>query len=60
MSLVSSACWKAVSAAPTAQRTIVARYAAGEVSLADLADEYSVSRTTVHRVLHRKRPTPTT
>ncbi len=45
---------------PTAQRTIVARYATGEVSLTDLADEYSVSRTTIHRVLHRQRPTPTT
>ncbi len=44
---------------PTAQRTITARYATGDVSLADLADEYSVSRTTIHRVLHR-RPTPTT
>ena len=44
---------------PTAQRTIAARSATGEVSLADLADEYSVSRTTIHRVLHR-RPTLTT
>lgn len=37
---------------PSAQRTIRARYATGEVSLADLADEYSVGRSTVHRIVH--------
>lgn len=37
----------------SAQRTIRRRYAAGEVSLADLAEEYSVGRSTIHRVLHR-------
>lgn len=41
---------------PTAQRSIAARYALGQVSLADLAEEYSVSRTTIHRVItaHRR------
>ena len=29
------------------------RYATGEVSLADLAEEYSVGRSTIHRVIHR-------
>ncbi|MEV4116942.1 hypothetical protein AB0J64_55685, partial [Nonomuraea sp. NPDC049695] len=28
------------------------RYAEGEVSLADLATEYSVGRSTVHRIIH--------
>jgi DNA invertase Pin-like site-specific DNA recombinase len=37
---------------PAAQRTIRRRYADGEASLADLADEYSVGRSTIHRVIH--------
>lgn len=45
---------------PAAQRTITTRYATGDVSLAELAEEYSVSRTTIHRVLHRQPSTPTT
>jgi hypothetical protein len=28
------------------------RYAEGEVSLADLATDYSVRRSTIHRILH--------
>lgn len=28
------------------------RYAEGEVSLADLATEYSVGRSTIHRIIH--------
>ncbi|MEU4674841.1 helix-turn-helix domain-containing protein [Amycolatopsis sp. NPDC023774] len=39
--------------ARVAQRSIRRRYAAGEVSLADLAEEYSVGRSTIHRVIHR-------
>jgi hypothetical protein len=39
--------------AESAQRSIRRRYAAGEVSLADLATEYSVGRSTIHRVIHR-------
>jgi DNA invertase Pin-like site-specific DNA recombinase len=38
---------------PSAARTIRRRYAEGEVSLADLAEEYSVGRSTVHRIIHR-------
>jgi DNA invertase Pin-like site-specific DNA recombinase len=37
----------------SAQRSIRRRHAAGEVSLADLAEEYSVGRSTIHRVIHR-------
>jgi DNA invertase Pin-like site-specific DNA recombinase len=33
----------------SAQRSIRRRYATGEVSLADLAAEYSVGRSTIHR-----------
>jgi DNA invertase Pin-like site-specific DNA recombinase len=40
----------------SAQRSIRRRYDAGEVSLADLAEEYSVGRSTVHRVIHRQDP----
>jgi DNA invertase Pin-like site-specific DNA recombinase len=35
-----------------AQRSIRRRYAAGEVSLADLATECSVGRPTIHRIIH--------
>lgn len=35
-----------------ARRSIRRRYAEGEVSLADLATEYSVERSTIHRVVH--------
>jgi DNA invertase Pin-like site-specific DNA recombinase len=38
---------------PAAHRSIRRRYATGDVSLADLAEEYSVSRSTIHRVIHR-------
>lgn len=38
----------------SAQRTIRRRYATGEVSLADLAEEYSVGRSTIHRVIQRQ------
>jgi len=41
---------------PSAARTIRRRYAAGEVSLADLAEEYSVGRSTIHRIIHRPEP----
>jgi len=41
---------------PTAARTIRRRYAAGEASLADLAEEYSVGRSTIHRIIHRPEP----
>jgi DNA invertase Pin-like site-specific DNA recombinase len=34
---------------PSAARAIRRRYADGEVSLADLAEEYSVGRSTIHR-----------
>lgn len=37
---------------PSAQRTIRRRYAEDEVSLADLAEEYSVGRSTIHRIIH--------
>jgi DNA invertase Pin-like site-specific DNA recombinase len=33
-----------------ARRSIRCRYATGEVSLADLATEYSVGRSTIHRI----------
>lgn len=36
-----------------AQRSIRNRYAEGEVSLGDLADEYRVGRSTIHRIVHR-------
>ena len=36
----------------SAQRSIRRRYATGEVSLADLATEYSVGRSTIHRIVH--------
>ncbi|MER6177875.1 recombinase family protein [Streptosporangium sp. NPDC001681] len=35
-----------------ARRSIRRRYAEGEVSLADLAVEYSVGRSTIHRIIH--------
>jgi DNA invertase Pin-like site-specific DNA recombinase len=38
----------------SAQRSIRRRHATGEVSLADLAEEYSVGRSTIHRVIHRR------
>jgi DNA invertase Pin-like site-specific DNA recombinase len=41
---------------PSAARTIRRRYAGGEVSLADLAEEYSVGRSTIHRIIHRPEP----
>jgi DNA invertase Pin-like site-specific DNA recombinase len=41
---------------PSAARTIRRRYAAGEVSLADLAEEYSVGRSTIHRIIHLPEP----
>ena len=36
----------------SARRSIRRRYAEGEVSLADLAGEYSVGRSTIHRIIH--------
>lgn len=36
----------------TARGSIRRRYAEGEVSLADLATEYSVGRSTIHRIIH--------
>jgi DNA invertase Pin-like site-specific DNA recombinase len=36
----------------SAQRSIRARYAEGGLSLADLAEEYRVGRSTIHRVIH--------
>ena len=41
---------------PSAARTIRRRYAVGEVSLADLAEEYSVGRSAIHRIIHRPEP----
>ena len=41
---------------PSAARTIRRRYAEGDVSLADLAEEYSVGRFTIHRIIHRPEP----
>lgn len=38
--------------ASTRPRSIRRRYAEGEVSLADLATEYSVGRSTIHRIIH--------
>ena len=38
----------------SAQRSIRRRHASGEASLADLAEEYSVGRSTIHRVIHRR------
>jgi DNA invertase Pin-like site-specific DNA recombinase len=38
---------------PAAARTIRRRYAEGTVSLADLAEEYRVGRSTIHRIIHR-------
>ena len=35
-----------------ARSSIRRRYAEGEVSLADLATEYSVGRSTIHRIIH--------
>lgn len=35
----------------SARRSIRRRYAEGEVSLADLATEYSVGRSTIHRII---------
>lgn len=39
-------------AVAAARRSIRRRYAEGEVSLADLATEYSVGRSTIHRIIH--------
>lgn len=39
---------------PSAHRSIRRRYADGEVPLADLVEEYSVGRSTIHRVIHRE------
>jgi DNA invertase Pin-like site-specific DNA recombinase len=39
-----------------ARRSIRRRYAEGEVSLADLATEYSVGRSTIHRIIQRLVP----
>ena len=36
-----------------------ADHADGEVSLADLAEEYSVGRSTIHRIIHRPEPAVT-
>jgi DNA invertase Pin-like site-specific DNA recombinase len=41
---------------PSAQRTVAARYTTGQASLADLTEEYSVSRTTIHRIITNQRP----
>ena len=38
--------------AESAQRSIRARYAEGGLSMADLAEEYRVGRSTIHRVIH--------
>jgi predicted DNA-binding protein YlxM (UPF0122 family) len=35
-----------------ARRSIRRRYAEGDASLADLATEYSVGRSTIHRIIH--------
>ncbi len=35
-----------------ARRSIRRRYAEGDVSLSDLATEYSVGRSTIHRIIH--------
>ncbi|WP_123678741.1 helix-turn-helix domain-containing protein [Couchioplanes caeruleus] len=35
----------------SAQRSIRSRYAEGGLSLADVAEEYSVGRSTIHRVI---------
>lgn len=40
---------------PSAHRFVATRYATGEVSLVDLAEEYSASRTTIHRIVTRHR-----
>ncbi|GAA3845064.1 recombinase family protein [Sphaerisporangium flaviroseum] len=40
------------------RRSIRRRYAEGEVSLADLAAEYSVGRSTIHRIIHGAPETP--
>jgi DNA invertase Pin-like site-specific DNA recombinase len=37
-------------------RTIRRCYAEGGVSLAELAEEYSVGRFTIHRIIHRPQP----
>jgi DNA invertase Pin-like site-specific DNA recombinase len=44
---------------PSAARTIRRRYVEDEVSLADLAEEYSVGRSTIHRIIHRPEPDST-
>jgi DNA invertase Pin-like site-specific DNA recombinase len=36
----------------SARRSIRRRYAEGKVSLADLATEYSLGRSTIHRIIH--------
>jgi len=43
----------------SAARTIRRRYVVGEASLADLAEEYSVGRSTIHRIIHRPEPSTT-
>jgi DNA invertase Pin-like site-specific DNA recombinase len=44
---------------PSAAPIIRRRYAEGDVSLADLAEEYSVGRSTIHRIIHRPEPDTT-
>ncbi|WP_405149106.1 recombinase family protein [Sphaerisporangium sp. NBC_01403] len=41
-----------------ARRSIRRRYADGEVSLADLATEYSVGRSTIHRTIYGAQENP--
>ncbi|MGW2162121.1 hypothetical protein [Nonomuraea sp. NPDC001699] len=41
-----------------ARRSIRRRYAENEVSLADLAAEYSVGRSTIHRIIHGPETSP--
>ncbi|MGJ6968906.1 sigma factor-like helix-turn-helix DNA-binding protein [Streptosporangium sp. G11] len=41
-----------------ARRSIRRRYADGEVSLTDLATEYSAGRSTIHRIIHRALENP--
>ena len=43
----------------SAARTIRRRYVVGEASLADLAEEYSVGRSTIHRIIYRPEPSAT-
>ncbi|MGH3512652.1 MAG: sigma factor-like helix-turn-helix DNA-binding protein [Pseudonocardiaceae bacterium] len=41
---------------PSAAHAIRRRFADGDISLADLAEEYSVGRSTIHRIIHRPEP----